>query len=65
MSMPVRDLTWSESLRKADDTSNIHRLYRVGRTFLAGPVTTKATALNEMRVLALALTTTDRQLRDR
>lgn len=64
MSMPVRDLTWSESLRTADDTSNIHRLIawadRASR-----PVTTRVTALNEMRVLALALTTTDRQLRDR
>ena len=64
MSMTERDLTWSESLRTADDTSNIHRLIAWAERS-SRPVTTKVTALNEMRVLALALTTTDRQLRDR
>lgn len=64
MSMAERDLTWSESLRAADDTSNIRRLIAWAERS-SRPVTTKATALNEMRVLALALTTTDRQLRDR
>ena len=64
MSMHVRDLTWSESLRTAEATSNIYRLNAWAERS-SRPVTDGMVALNEMRVLALALTTTDRKLRDR
>lgn len=63
MSMRLRDLTWSESLRTAEDTANIHRLIAWAERS-SRPATTETIALNEMRVLALALTTTDRMLRD-
>lgn len=64
LSMPERDLTWSESLRGAEDNSNIHRLIAWAER-PSRPATTEAVAINEMRVLALALTTTETVLRDR
>jgi hypothetical protein len=64
MSMPDRDLEWSEFLRDINIESNIGRLLAwVEQEDLAsvGP----ETARRALRVLALVLTTTDRKLRDR
>lgn len=64
MPMPVRDMEWSEFLRKLNDESNIHRLLAwVEQEDLRS--VDPATARRAMRILALALTTTDRRLRDR
>ncbi|WP_133057880.1 hypothetical protein [Mycolicibacterium conceptionense] len=64
MSMPARDLEWSEFLRQVNDDSNIHRLLAwVEHEDLAS--VDPDTARRAIRILALALTTTDRRLRDR
>lgn len=64
MTMPVRDLDWSEFLRHVNPDSNIHRLLAwVEQEDLAS--VDPDTARRAIRILALALTTTDRRLRDR
>ncbi|WP_280830999.1 NACHT domain-containing protein [Mycolicibacterium frederiksbergense] len=64
MTMPERDLHWSEFLRKLNEDSNIHRLLAwVEREDLAH--VDPSTATRASQVLALILTTTDRRLRDR
>lgn len=64
MSMPDRDLEWSEFLRNLDPESNIRRLLAwVEREDLSS--IDAETARRALRVLALLLTTTDRNLRDR
>lgn len=64
MSMPNRDLEWSEFLRNLDGESNIRRLLAwVEQEDLSS--IDPETARRAVRVLALVLTTTDRTLRDR
>ncbi|WP_142392598.1 hypothetical protein [Mycobacterium sp. 3519A] len=64
MPMYVRDLEWSEFLRKIDADSNVHRLLTwVEQEDLAS--VDRDTARRAIRILALALTTTDRRMRDR
>ncbi len=64
MTMPDRDLDWSEFLRQLSDDSNIHRLLAwVEREDL--PRVEPETARRALRIFALVLTTTDRRLRDR
>jgi len=62
--MPTRDLTWSEALRGSEANSNMRRLLAWAER-RSRPGATEAAAINEMRVLALGLTTTERALRDR
>jgi hypothetical protein len=62
--MPTRDLTWSEALRGSDVHSNMRRLLAWTER-RSGPSADEAVIGNEMRVLALGLTSTDRVLRDR
>ncbi len=64
MQMSERDLVWSEYLRGASPHSNLRRLLAwVERT--ERPHVDASVAANEIRLLALCLTTTDRELRDR
>lgn len=64
MTMAVRDLEWSEFLRQIDYESNVYRLLAwVEQEDLKS--VDPATAGRAIRILALALTTTDRRLRDR
>lgn len=62
--MPTRDLAWSEALRGSDVNSNLRRLLAWTER-RARPPADEAITGNEMRVLALGLTTTDRVMRDR
>ncbi len=64
LSLPERDLEWSEFVRTADPDSNLHRLLawaeREAHSKVEEPVTAQA-----VRTTALLLTTTDRMIRDR
>jgi hypothetical protein len=64
MTLPDRDVEWSEFLRSVESDSNVQRLLawveREDRAKVNGD-----TAERVLRILALLLTTTDRQLRDR
>lgn len=64
MAMSKRDLVWSEGLRTSEPTSSIHRLLAWAER-PSRPTASERVVLNEMRVLALGLTTSDRVLRDR
>ena len=64
MTMPDRDLEWSEFLRQVNNTSNIHRLLTWVEQEDPARVDPE-TARRALRVLALVLTTTDRGFRDR
>lgn len=64
MSLPDRDVEWSEFLRTLDGESNVRRLLAWAE---ARPRTKlrDSDALQAMRVISLVLTSTDRRLRDR
>lgn len=60
--MPARDQTWSEYLRRSDEQSNVQRILAwVERSSERN----ESDVRNEIRLLALFLTTTNRNLRDR
>lgn len=64
MSMPDRDIEWSEFVRTADPDSNLHRLLAWAEREEHSKVDAEVTA-HAIRMTALLLTTTDRLTRDR
>ncbi len=64
MTMPDRDVEWSEFLRSAESDSNVHRLLAWVEREDRAKVDVE-TVERTLRILALLLTTTDRRLRDR
>lgn len=64
MSMPQRDVEWSEFVRTADPNSNLHRLLAWADREEHAKVGRQVTA-QAIRTAALLLTTTDRPVRDR
>jgi hypothetical protein len=62
--LPERDRHWSEFLRKRSHSSTIERLIRWFETHTPRGLSDPS-ALNQMVLLSLILTTTDRTLRDR
>lgn len=62
--MPDRDLHWTEFIRKRSSDSTIERLLRWFETHIPEG-STEENALNQIILLSLLLTTTDRLLRDR
>lgn len=64
MSMPQRDVEWSEFVRTADPDSNLRRLLAWAEREEHSKVDVQITA-HAIRMTALLLTTTDRLIRDR
>jgi hypothetical protein len=64
MTMPERDVEWSEFVRNADRESNVHRILAWAEREDHAKVDEEV-ARRSARLLALLLTTTDRLLRDR
>lgn len=64
MSMPERDVEWSEFVRTAEPDSNLHRLLTWAEREEHGKVERQVSA-QALRTAALLLTTTDRPIRDR
>jgi hypothetical protein len=64
LQMPDRDLHWTEFIRKRISDSTIERLLRWFETHIPEGLT-EENALNQIILLSLILTTTDRLLRDR
>lgn len=62
MSMPERDLLWSEFLRTIDDHSNVNRILA---WMEKAPLSDPEAAATEIRLVSTFLTTTRRELRDR
>ena len=62
--LPERDRHWSEFLRKRNNSSTVERLIRWFETRTPHGLS-DASALNQIVLLSLILTTTDRTLRDR
>lgn len=60
--MPARDQTWSEYLRRSDEQGNVHRALAWAEQTTARD---ESDVRNEIRLLSLFLTTTNRPLRDR
>ena len=60
--MPVRDRTWSEYLRRTDEQSNVRRILAWAER---STNQNESDVRNEIRLLSLFLTTTNRPLRDR
>ena len=62
LSMPERDITWSEFIRLSDEHANVTRIL----SWIERSQETDALIIrNELRLLSLLLTTTDRRRRDR
>jgi hypothetical protein len=64
LTMPERDVQWSEFLRHSGRQSSIYRVLAWIEK-AAGAAENEDSAANELRLLSLQLTTTDRRLRDR
>lgn len=64
MTMPERDVEWSEFVRNADRESNVHRILAWAEREDHAKID-EDVAQRSVRLLALLLTTTDRLLRDR
>jgi hypothetical protein len=60
--MPTRDQTWSEYLRRSDEHGNVQRILAWAERSTARD---ESEIRNEIRLLSLFLTTTNRPLRDR